>query len=135
MANHDAPGHGAGHAAAHSDAHGLGAGHATAHGDDHVEHPGWSTYWKVAVILTIITAVEVSAYYIPAWETSWVYIPSMLIMSAVKFFIVAMYYMHLKYDHKVFRTLFSGPLLLAGLTLLGLMFLFAKLSIKLGALS
>ena len=52
------------------------------------EHPTWSTYWKVALILTIITAVEVSAYYIPAWETSWVYVPSMLIMSAVKFGIV-----------------------------------------------
>jgi cytochrome c oxidase subunit IV len=122
MANHDAhgaPAHAAGHdAAAHHD-----------------EHPGWSTYWKVALVLTFITAVEVSAYYIPAWSKSWVYVPSMLIMSTVKFAIVAAYYMHLKYDHKLFRTLFTGPLLLAGLTLIGLMFLFAKLSIKLGMLS
>ena len=125
MANHDAHGaHGA--PAAH------GAGHEAAH---HDEHPTWSTYWKVALILTFITAVEVSAYYIPAWSKSWVYVPSMLIMSTVKFFIVAAYYMHLKYDHKLFRTLFTGPLLLAGLTLIGLMFLFAKLSIKLGSLA
>jgi cytochrome c oxidase subunit IV len=79
MANHDAHGHG------------HGAAHAAAHADEHVEHPGWSTYWKVALVLTIITAVEVSAYYIPAWENSWVYVPSMLVMSAVKFFIVATY--------------------------------------------
>lgn len=122
---------------AHHDAHGAAGhgapGHAAAHSDEH--HPNWSTYWKVALILTIITAVEVSAYYIPAWETSWVYVPSMLAMSAVKFYIVAAYYMHLRYDHKLFRTLFSGPLLLAGLTLIGLMFLFSKLSIKLGLLS
>ena len=125
MANHDAHDATAAHGAP---AHGGG------HEVHHDEHPTWSTYWKVALILTFITAVEVSAYYIPAWSKSWVYVPSMLMMSTVKFAIVAAYYMHLKYDHKLFRTLFTGPLLLAGLTLIGLMFLFAKLSIKLGAL-
>lgn len=109
--------------------------HVAAHDEAHDEHPGWSTYWKVALILTIITAVEVSAYYIPAWSKSWVYVPSMLIMSTVKFVIVAMYYMHLKYDHKLFRSLFSGPLVMAFVTFIGLMFLFSKLSIKLGLLT
>ena len=83
----------------------------------------------------MITAVEVSAYYIPAWENSWVYVPSMLIMSAVKFWIVVMYYMHLKYDHKLFRSLFTGPLLVAALTMIGLLFLFSKLVVRLGLLS
>lgn len=107
-----------------------------AHADHaHEEHPTWSTYWKVALVLTIITAVEVSAYYIPSWETSWVYVPSMLAMSAVKFFIVVMYYMHLKYDHKIFRALFTGPLMVASLTLIGLLFLFSKLAIKIGILA
>lgn len=101
-----------------------------AHSEDH--HPTWSTYWKIALILTVITAVEVSAYYIPAWENSWVYVPSMLIMSSVKFFLVVMYYMHLKYDHKLFRALFTGPFLVASLTLVGLLFLFSKLVIRLG---
>ena len=98
-------------------------------------HPGWPTYWKVALFLTVITAVEVSAYYIPAWETSWIYVPSMLIMSAVKFVVVAAFYMHLKYDHKLFRALFTGPLIIAMVTLVGLLFLFSKLAIKLGMLS
>ena len=111
------------------------ADHAQATGHAHEEHPTWSTYWKVALILTIITAVEVSAYYIPAWETSWVYVPSMLIMSAVKFAIVVAYYMHLKYDHKLFRALFTGPLAVAALTLVGLLFLFSKLAIKIGLLA
>jgi cytochrome c oxidase subunit 4 len=109
------------------------AGHA--HEMVHEEHPTWSTYWKVATILTIITAVEVAAYFIPAWSTSWIYVPSMLALSALKFTIVVMFYMHLKYDHKLFRTLFTGPLTLAILTLIGLMFLVSKLSIKLGLLS
>ena len=89
----------------------------------------------VPLILTVITAVEVSAYYIPAWETSWIYVPSMLIMSAVKFVIVVAFYMHLKYDHKLFRSLFTGPLIIAALTLIGLLFLFGQLSVRLGLLS
>jgi cytochrome c oxidase subunit 4 len=106
------------------------AGHA--HEGDH--HPTWSTYWKVALILTIITAVEVSAFYIPAWETSWIYVPSMLIMSAAKFAIVVLFYMHLKYDHKLFSTLFTGPFLIAALTLVALLFLFGQVSVRLGLL-
>jgi cytochrome c oxidase subunit 4 len=104
---------------------------AAAHADGH-EHPGWSTYWKIAVILFVITGIEVSAFYIPAWETSWIYVPSMLFLSTIKFVLVVMFYMHLKYDHKLFRALFSGPLIVAALTLVGLLFLFSKLSIRLG---
>lgn len=121
--------HGGSQAAAHAN-HADGGDHG-----EHAEHPGWSIYWKVALILTIITAVEVSAFYIPAWETSWIYVPSMLIMSTVKFVIVVMFYMHLKYDHKLFRSLFTGPLIIAGLTLVGLLFLFGQLSVRLGLLS
>ena len=106
-----------------------------AHGAHVEEHPTWSTYWKVALILTIITAVEVSAYYIPAGENSWVYVPRMLVMSAVKFVIVVAYYMHLKYDHKLFRALFTGPVIVAGVILVGFLFLFSKVAIRLGSLS
>ena len=56
----------------------------------------------------------------------------LLIMSAVKFITVVMFYMHLKYDHKLFRVLFTGPLFIAALTLLALMFLFGQLAAKLG---
>jgi cytochrome c oxidase subunit IV len=41
-----------------------------------------------------------------------------------------MFYMHLKYDHRIFRVLFTGPVLIASLTLLALMFLFGHLYIK-----
>ena len=105
-----------------------------AHGEAH-EHPQWSTYWKVAVILTLITVVEVWIYYIPSFVASKLFVPSLLIMSAFKFAVVVMFYMHLKYDHKLFRALFTGPLAVAALTLIGLMFLFSKLAIKIGVLS
>jgi cytochrome c oxidase subunit 4 len=43
--------------------------------------------------------------------------------------------MHLKYDHKIFRALFTGPLTIAALTLIGLLFLFSKIAIKIGLLN
>jgi cytochrome c oxidase subunit 4 len=108
--------------AAHADPHG-GAG-------EH-HHPGWSTYWKVALILGLITVGEVWMYYVPAIVASRVFVPGLLILSALKFAIVVMFYMHLKYDHKLFRALFTGPLFIAAFTLLALMVLFGHLSAKL----
>jgi cytochrome c oxidase subunit 4 len=95
-------------------------------------HPTWATYKWVALILTVITIVEVWVYYIPAFVASRLFVPSLLIMSGVKFLIVVLFYMHLKYDHRLFRALFTGPLLVAMLTIIGLMFLFAKLVIRAG---
>lgn len=96
------------------------------------EHPTWHTYKWVALILTVITIVEVWVYYIPAFVASRLFVPALLIMSAVKFVIVVMFYMHLKYDHKLFRALFTGPLIIAVTTIVALMFLFAKLVIRTG---
>jgi cytochrome c oxidase subunit 4 len=100
------------------------AGH-HAMGEVH-EHPSWKQYKWVALILTVITIVEVWAYYIPAFVASWTFVPALLIMSAVKFAIVVAFYMHLKYDHKLFRALFIGPLIIAASTLVALLFLFGK---------
>jgi cytochrome c oxidase subunit IV len=97
------------------------------------EHPTWSTYWKVAVVLTLITVVEVWVYYIPSFVASRAFVPSLLIMSAVKFFIVVMFYMHLRYDHKLFRVLFTGPLIIAMTTIIALLFLFGKIASRTGA--
>jgi len=106
-------------------------GHAHApHGEVEHAHPTWSTYWKVALILTLITVAEVWAYYIPSFVALRAFVPTLLILSALKFAIVVMFYMHLKYDHRLFRVLFTGPLLIAALTLLALMFLFGHLFVK-----
>ena len=113
---------------AHSDPAALDA-HAAA-GEHH--HPGPGTYIKIGVILTVITALEVWAYYIPSFVASRAFVPSLLIMSAIKFAIVVMFYMHLKYDHKLVRALFTGPLLIAALTLIALLFLFGQLVARFG---
>ena len=113
------------------DAHGAAGGaHAPAH-DAHA-HPTWKQYKWVALILTLITVVEVWVYYIPAFVATKLFVPSLLIMSAVKFAIVVMFYMHLKYDARLFRALFTGPLIIAVVTLISLLFLFGHLAIRLG---
>ena len=108
-------------------AHDTAAAHG-AHAEKH-EHPTWSTYKFVALILFVITIVEVWVYYIPAFVATKAFVPSLLIMSAVKFAIVVLYYMHLKYDHPLFRVLFTGPLIIAAATMIVLMFLFGHISL------
>ena len=105
------------------------AKHDTSH-----EHPTWKTYKWVALILTLITVIEVWAYYVPAWVESKLFVPSLLIMSGAKFIIVVLFYMHLRYDHRLFRFLFTGPLVIAMGTILGLLFLFGQVAIRLGGL-
>ncbi len=109
------------------------AAHAAAHGHAPAEHahPSPKTYLTVFGILTLITVVEVWAYYIPELVASRVFIPALLIMSAAKFAIVVMFYMHLKYDHKLFRALFTGPLLIAFATILALLLLFGQIGSRL----
>ena len=114
------------------DSHGApGAAHAAAH-DAHA-HPTWKQYKWVALILTAITVVEVWIYYIPSFVATKLFVPSLLIMSAVKFAIVVLFYMHLKYDARLFRALFTGPLIIAVVTLISLLFLFGHLAVRLGS--
>jgi cytochrome c oxidase subunit IV len=99
------------HAAAAA-THGGGGGHATV-----------KTYINVAIVLAIITAVEVASLYIPGIPGS-VLVISLLAMSAVKFFLVVGFFMHLRYDHPIMRALFVGPLLIAIVIILAVMALF-----------
>ena len=104
------------HTSADTDVHAMGEVH---------EHPTWKQYKWVALILTLITVVEVWVYYTP-FQNSPLFVPVLLVMSAVKFAIVVLFYMHLKYDHRLFKALFTGPLIIAMSTLIALLFLFGK---------
>ena len=106
------------------DAHGNASPH------EHT-HPDWGTYKWVALILGAITALEVWIYYLPSFTATKLFVPTLLILSAIKFTIVVMFYMHLKYDAKLFRALFVAPLLLASFIIVGLLFLFGHFKISL----
>jgi cytochrome c oxidase subunit 4 len=85
-------------------------------------HPGVSTYLTVAGVLTVITLVEVGVFYVPTFHP--VLAPILLTLSALKFSLVVMFYMHLKSDHRLFAMLFSVPLLIAVVVGVSLLFLF-----------
>ena len=67
-------------------------------------------YIKIALMLAAITALEVSTYYI---DFGPLFLPSLLIMMVVKFVMVVSYFMHLKFDNKIFSFLFYVGLALA----------------------
>ncbi len=77
----------------------------------HTGHPTPKTYFIVAMILSGITAIEVAIFY--ATWLGYGIIPVLAVLSTVKFALVAMFYMHLKYDARLFSTLFLGGLALA----------------------
>jgi len=87
----------------------------------HVEggHASLRTYVIIGVILTVVTAIEVAISYITALES--VEVPLLLALSFGKFMLVVLFYMHLKYDSKVFSRLFYGLTLLATLLISGLL--------------
>ena len=107
--------------------HDSHAGAHAAHAEHH--HPTGNQYAVIALILTVITVVEVWAYYIPALVASPMFNPALIVMSAAKFAIVVLFYMHLKFDSRLFRVIFTGSLIVSMCTIVALLFLFHKLSL------
>ena len=91
------------------------------------QHTSVGTYVTVAAVLTVITLVEVGIFYVPAFEP--VLAPILLILSAAKFALVVMFYMHLKGDHKLFTVIFTVPLLIALAVGIALLFLFGTIAL------
>ena len=95
------------HAPGHGGSHGGGATAAA--------HASVSTYVYVALVLTVITALEVGVIYIRFLTP--IIVPLLLAMSLAKFVLVVMFFMHLRYDARPLSALFVGPLIIAlGLT-------------------
>ncbi|MFM7649777.1 MAG: cytochrome C oxidase subunit IV family protein [Acidimicrobiaceae bacterium] len=67
-------------------------------------------YIRIAIILAAITALEVSTYYV---DFGVLFLPALLIMMVIKFVMVVSYFMHLKFDNKIFSFLFYAGLVLA----------------------
>lgn len=88
-----------------------GAAHDTAEGGTHHAHPTELQYIKIACILALITGAEVAIYYIKALEG--VLVPLLILFSLVKFSMVVMWFMHLRFDNRLFRRLFVTGVCLA----------------------
>src|SRR5439155_10338079 len=68
------------------------------------EHPTVGTYVKVALVLTVVTALEVGVIYVRRLAP--IVVPLLLAMSAAKFALVALFFMHLWYEIRVPTLLF-----------------------------
>ncbi len=84
------------------------------YGDAHTggEHHGATDkqYIVIAAILAAITAGEVTISYV---DIGPLFLPLLLIMMAIKFLVVVSFFMHLKFDNKIFSFLFYLGLILA----------------------
>jgi cytochrome c oxidase subunit 4 len=74
-------------------------------------HASVATYVTVAAILTVITGLEFGVIYLR--QLTPILIPLLLVMSAAKFAMVVLFFMHLRYDGRALGTLFVGPLVVA----------------------
>ena len=72
-------------------------------------HPTDGTYIIVALVLAVLTAIEVGLYYLKGGYT---FIP-LLVLMLLKFLIVAAFFMHLRFDSPVFRRLFAMGIAMA----------------------
>jgi cytochrome c oxidase subunit 4 len=82
------------------------------HADADAHEHGMSDagYVKIAIILAAITGLEVSTYYVNFGP---LFMPALLTMMVIKFVMVGSYFMHLKFDSKIFSFLFYVGLGLA----------------------
>jgi cytochrome c oxidase subunit 4 len=81
----------------------AGAGHA---------HPSPVKYVGIAILLAIITALEVALYYInmPAG----LLVAFLMVLAFLKFTMVVAFFMHLKFDSPMLRRVFITGIILAG---------------------
>jgi cytochrome c oxidase subunit 4 len=75
-------------------------------------HPEPSQYVVIGLLLAFITLVEVGLYYVDdlSFESM---VAILLVLSALKFMLVVGFFMHLRFDNKIFSVLFFGGLILA----------------------
>ncbi len=79
-------------------------------------HPSFNQYVLIAIILFAITIVE----FLLIWDKAGIVdslgpskIPLLVFLSAIKFAIVIMFYMHLKFDNRLLGSIFVAGLVLA----------------------
>ena len=98
--------------------------------EHHFPERSWE-YIKIGLVLFALTAMEVGAYEMahrpgaPLHEFMHAgLIPVLIVLSAIKFALVALFYMHLKWDGPLLKGIFSFSLFLATFVILALMALF-----------
>ena len=90
--------------------------------ENHIEHPTPKRYVQIAIVLGILTAIEIALYYTE--DIVGVFTDPILIILAVgKFIIVVGWFMNLRFENKMVNRFFAGGMILA-------LFLFAIVMIE-----
>ncbi|MBY5161802.1 cytochrome C oxidase subunit IV family protein [Salsipaludibacter albus] len=85
----------------------------------HHDEPTVRQYVEIAGALSVLTLMEFSTYFV---EFGWLHIPILLTLMAIKFGLIVGFFMHLKYDTRLYtRLMVTG--LVGALTLYGIAFL------------
>jgi cytochrome c oxidase subunit 4 len=69
----------------------------------HHEHPSAKEYIRIGVILAVLTALEVATYYV---DVGGALVPTLIGLAVVKFALVVMWFMHLKFDAPTYARFF-----------------------------
>jgi cytochrome c oxidase subunit IV len=78
--------------------------------EHHAHHPTPREYVRIAVVLGILTALEVSTYFVDFGPVA---IPLLVVLMLIKFVLVAGFFMHLRFDTKLYGRMLYGGLVLA----------------------
>ncbi|HYM16192.1 MAG TPA: cytochrome C oxidase subunit IV family protein [Dehalococcoidia bacterium] len=76
----------------------------------HRGHPGPMEYVQIGVTLAVITSIEVAIYYVNMPQK--LFITTLIVLSAAKFSLVVLFFMHLKFDSRLFSTAFVAGFML-----------------------
>jgi len=77
--------------------------------EEHADHPDSSQYIVIGIILAVFTAIEVAISF--ASVPSGIAIPALIILTVLKFILVVLWFMHLRFDSGWFRRLFMFGLI------------------------
>ncbi len=86
------------------------------HDEDAHDHPSDGTYVKIALILSVLTAIEVASYFLEDGAIRVnrnLLVTVILVLMVVKFAIVALYFMHLKFDDPLLSRVFLAGIVIA----------------------
>ena len=74
------------------------------HAGSHAGHPSAKEYVRIAVILFVLTGLEIAASY--AGVSSGILIPTLWVLAIVKFALVVLWFMHLRFDDRRYARFF-----------------------------
>ena len=81
---------------------------------EHHAHPTPAQYWKIAVVLAVLTAIEVGMFYVNrAFDLGAINAVLLLSLALLKFVIVVGWYMHLRFEKSTVSRFFTAGFVLA----------------------